>query len=86
MPQAPVKLFGLSTCVHCRHAREFLEEHNVTFECVYVDKLEGEERKSTMDEVRKYNPRLSFPTLIFSGSDVVVIGFKKEDIIEALHL
>ena len=79
------KFFALSTCVHCRHAREFLEKNRVPFECVYVDKTEGDERQQLLDEVRQYNPTLSFPILVFSDG-VVIVGFKPEDISRELDL
>ncbi len=86
MSDCSVKLYALSTCVHCRHAREFLESSHVEFECVYVDKLEGEEKQHTLDQVREYNPRVSFPTMVVNGGDTVIVGFKKDDIIKTLHL
>ena len=51
--QGCVKLFALSTCVHCKNTRRFLEEHNVDVDCVYVDTLQGDERKQVVDEVKK---------------------------------
>ncbi len=86
MSDCSIKLYALSTCVHCRHTREFLEANRVDFDCVYVDQLEGDERKQVMEQVREYNPRVSFPTMIISDGDVVIVGFKKDDIIRALHL
>ena len=85
MPDCTVKLFALSTCVHCRHTREFLESNNIVFTCVYVDKLEGDERQQAIEQVRGVNPRVSFPTMVLNEHDVIV-GFKKDDIIKALHL
>jgi glutaredoxin-like protein NrdH len=84
MGENNVKLYALSTCIHCKNTREFLEECGTKYDCVYVDKLEGDERKKVVDEVKKHNPSLSFPTLIINGK--VIVGFKKEEIKELLGL
>lgn len=81
-----VLMYGLSTCIHCKHAREFLEARQVSCDYVYVDLAEGEKRSAVLEEIKKYNPRLSFPTLIIDGGSHVIIGFKPEAITEALEL
>jgi len=80
-----VKLFALSTCVHCKNTKQYLEEHGVYYKCVFVDQLEGDERKAVLEEIRTHNPKLSFPTLV-CGNGRVIVGFHKEDIKEALDL
>ncbi len=77
-----VKVFALSTCVHCKKAKEYLDECGVKYECVHVDLLTGDDRKQTIEEVRKHNPSVSFPTLVIG--DTVVIGYNKDKIDEAL--
>jgi glutaredoxin len=54
------------------------------YEFVDVDLLEGEERQAILDDVRKFNPKCSFPTIIIG--DTVIVGFKEEKIKEALGL
>ncbi len=81
-----ITLYGLSTCVHCRHAREFLEEHHIPFTCVYVDTLEGGERTQTIATVKKHNPRVSFPTIIIDNGNKVLVGFHVDEMKEALDL
>ena len=78
--------YGLSTCIHCRHTREFLEENNISFDLVYVDKLSGNERDKAIEDVRKYNPRISFPTLVVDKGKEVIIGFRPDDIKIAMGL
>lgn len=84
MAQHEVILYALSTCIHCRHTREFLEENNIDFDCTYVDKLEGADQKAVLEKVREVNPRMSFPTLIIGPEHVIIIGFSPEAIKEAL--
>lgn len=78
-----IVLFALSTCQWCRKTRLLLEELEVDFSYIYVDLLEGEERSEIIEEVKKYNPQLSFPTLVLDDGDVIV-GFNEEGIREAL--
>lgn len=84
MQQSPVILYALSTCIHCRHARDFLERNNIDFDCTYVDELLGDARKDVLEEVRKANPRMSFPTMIIGPKRTTVVGFNPEAIKEAL--
>jgi glutaredoxin-like protein NrdH len=67
-----VTLYALSTCIWCRRARQFLDSNGVVYDCVYVDKLEGQEKKDIMAVVRGWNPRESFPTLIVDDATVIV--------------
>ncbi len=80
-----VNFYGISTCIWCRKTRQFLEENDVAFDFVYVDLLEGDEREAVKDEIRKWNPRVSFPTLVFDD-DVCIVGYKTDQIREALDL
>jgi hypothetical protein len=49
-----------------------------------VDKLEGEERKAIIEDIKKFNPRCSFPTIIIG--ETVIVGYKEKDIKEALGM
>jgi len=84
MIETPIKLFALSTCGHCRHTREFLDNNNVKYDCVEVDHTSGGEREAVIEEVKKYNPHVSFPTLVIG--DKVIVGFRENEIKEALGL
>ncbi|MBI9075358.1 MAG: glutaredoxin family protein [Desulfatibacillum sp.] len=80
---AEVRLFTLSTCGHCKRAKQFLQECNVEYACTDVDLLEGKEREDAVAEVKKCNPKLSFPTIIIG--DTVIVGFKEDEIRKALE-
>jgi glutaredoxin len=77
-----VKVFALSTCIHCKQAKQFLDDKNVVYECVHVDLLTGDDRKQVIEEVKRVNPSLSFPTIVIG--DAVIVGFRKDDILTAL--
>jgi hypothetical protein len=46
--------------------------------------LDGDERAAILEDVRKFNPRCSFPTIVIG--DKVIVGFKENEIREALGL
>jgi glutaredoxin-like protein NrdH len=84
MADPEIKVFSLSTCSHCKSTKKLLADCTVQYEFVDVDLLEGDERKAILADVKKFNPRCSFPTIII-GKEVIV-GFKEEKIKEALGL
>ena len=84
MAKPPVKIFSLSTCSHCKSTKRLLNDCTVKFDFVDVDLLKGEERKETIEEVKKFNPKCSFPTIIIG--DKVIVGYKEEEIKEALGI
>ncbi len=84
MKNRDIKLYALSTCIHCKDAKEFLDRCGVDYDCVDVDKLEGDQRRQIIDEIKKSNPGCAFPMLLIE--DKIIIGFKKEEIREALSL
>jgi glutaredoxin-like protein NrdH len=83
MEPGSIKLYALSTCIHCRNCKEWLNANGCPFECIDVDKLEPAERKTVLEEIKNINPRISFPTLMIG--DKVIVGFKKEEIQEILN-
>jgi glutaredoxin len=85
MPEEkPVKIFSLSTCSHCKSTKKLLNDCTVKYEFVDVDLLEGDERKAILEDVKKFNPKCSFPTIIIG--EKVIVGFKEKEIREALGL
>ena len=82
--QPKVKLYTLSTCIHCKNAKKFLNDCNVKYEFQDVDLLSGKEREEMFDEIRKINADCSFPTIVIG--DRVIAGFKEQEIREALGL
>ena len=79
-----VKIYSLSTCSHCKATKKLLGDCTVKYEFVDVDLLEGDERKAIIEDVKKFNPRCSFPTIIIG--EKVIVGFKEKEIREALGL
>lgn len=70
-------LFALSTCGFCRRAITFLQDHNLAYQYVYVDKLPRKEQDIIRSYVKKnYKVALSFPFLCIGESDYLS-GFIK---------
>jgi len=80
----PVKLYTLSTCSHCKSTKKLLADCTVQYDFVDVDLLQGEERSAILEDVKKFNPKCSFPTIIIG--DKVIVGYKEKEIKEALGL
>lgn len=84
MTPPAVKLFSLSTCSHCKSTKRLLDECTIQYEFIDVDLLQGDERKAILDDVKKFNPKCSFPTIIIGQK--VIVGYKEQEIKEALGL
>ncbi len=80
----PVKMYTLSTCSHCKSTKKFLSDCKVKYEATDVDLLDVEERAAILEDVKKWNPRCTFPTIIIG--DKVIIGYREDEIKEALGL
>jgi glutaredoxin len=78
-------LYALSTCGWCKKTKQFLDDLGVEYSYIFTDYLVGEEKDNVLDEVRKYNPRCSFPTIVINDKKTIV-GFREDEIKEALNL
>ena len=83
MTEKRITLYALTTCSHCKKTKELLDGCEAEYDCVFVDKLQGEERKAMIEAIKKVNPKLSFPTLLLD--EETVIGFKEARIMEILE-
>jgi len=78
-------LYALSTCGWCRKTKEFLRELGVAYDYIDTDLLVGKEKEDIMKEVKKWNPRCSFPIIVINNQ-YCIVGFNKDEIKEALEL
>ena len=79
-----VRMYTLSTCSHCKATKRFMDDNHIEYSFSDVDQLHGEERAAVLEEVKKINPRLSFPTIVIG--DHIIVGFKENEIREALGI
>jgi glutaredoxin-like protein NrdH len=84
MSEKPVMIYTLSTCSHCKTTKKFLNDCNVEYDFVDVDLLNHEERSAILEDIKKLNPKCSFPTIVIG--DKVIVGYKEPEIKEALGL
>jgi glutaredoxin-like protein NrdH len=80
-----VFIYALSTCGWCRKAKTLLNDLGVEYCYVDVDLEEGPTRETTTAELSKWNPRLSFPTVVIN-KERCIIGFDEAAIKEALGI
>lgn len=76
-------LLALSTCSFCKKARTFLDEHQIQYEYLYMDKIDSDLKKYMKTEfTEKFAKRLSYPTLLIDDSEVLTgfirIAWEKE--------
>jgi glutaredoxin len=76
-----VLLYTLSTCGWCRKTKALLKELGVAYDYVDVDLQEGANKDLVREEVLKWNPASSFPTVVVDGKDSFV-GFQEDRIRE----
>ena len=84
MSDQDVTIYSLSTCSHCKSTKKLLSACTVKYEFVDVDLLDGEERKAILEDIKKINPRCSFPTIIIG--EKVIVGYREKEIKEALGI
>lgn len=80
-----VVIYALSTCAWCRMTKLFLDKLGVEYHYVDVDLEEGSNKESLVEEIKKWNPKLSFPTVVIDKNKCI-IGFKEDEIKEAIGL
>lgn len=78
-----ITLYTLTTCVWCRKTKQFFQDLGIGYRYTDVDLLEGEEREAVMEEVKRWNPDCSFPSIVIDQSTCIV-GFNEARIREAL--
>lgn len=73
--QKKITLLGLTTCSFCKRAKEFLDDHKLCYDYLFLDKIDPELKKKMKDEFsREYGKRLSYPTLILENGELLT-GF-----------
>ncbi|HIJ59432.1 MAG TPA: glutaredoxin family protein [Nitrospirae bacterium] len=75
--------YSLSSCPACKRTKEFFDSKSLFYEYIEVDKLEDSEQWLVTKEIKKYNPALTFPTIVISK---IIVGFDEKAFNEALKL
>ena len=77
-----VTLYALSTCIWCKKTKQLLDDLGVEYNYEYIDLLEGKEKDSAIETVKRWNPMCTFPTVVIN--DKCVVGFDESKIRELL--
>ena len=76
-------MYALTTCLHCKNTKKFLEENHYDVTVIHLDDYCDAQRAELMEKVRKYNPRGTFPVDLMPNGKVIV-GFRKTLLEEAM--
>lgn len=72
-------LLALSTCGFCKSAMRFLNEKELTYSYIHVDKMDSALKEQLKEEFRsKFTERLLYPILIVDEKEVLT-GFIEAD-------
>jgi len=80
-----VFIYTLSTCGWCKKTKELLKENEIAHEYLDLDQSNKEDQKAAVEELKAKNLPIAFPIIIIND-DIVIQGFKKDEILEALGL
>jgi len=78
-----IMLYALSTCIWCRKTKNLLNQLGVEYSYIDVDLLDTDEKEKIKKEIQKWNPAISFPTIVIND-EKCIIGFKENEIKELL--
>lgn len=74
-----VVLYALSTCVWCKKVKRLLRDLGVAYDYIDVDLLEEREKEKIKEEVKNWNPKCSFPTMVIN-EEKCIVGFDEQKI------
>lgn len=80
-----ILIFSLSTCMWCKKCKRFLDDRNLKYRYIDVDRIEREDKSKLLDYLKsKYNSRISYPFLVCEKG--FVVGYnpnKYEELLES---
>ena len=77
-----IKMYGLSTCPHCKNTLKLLKAAEADYEVIWLDELQGEEKKEAMKKMHSITGGYSVPLCI--KGDEWVFGYDKEKLEELI--
>jgi glutaredoxin len=78
-----IMLYALSTCAWCKKTKDLFDELGLEYQYIFVDQLDDDEMEEVVKELKKWNPRCSYPTIVINEK-VTIVGFKEDEIREVL--
>ena len=80
-----VMIYALSTCIWCRKTKQLFKDQGIAFDYCDVDLEQGKDREEAKSNILKWNPSISFPTVVINNKDAV-LGYEPDEIKEKLGL
>jgi len=80
-----ISLYAISTCGWCKKTKSFLNKLGVEYNYIDVDLLDKSDKDKIEKEVKKWNTKINYPTMVINNKKCVV-GYKEEEIKKALNL
>lgn len=80
-----ILIYALSTCIWCKKTKHFFNLQGLEYDYIDVDLLDPIERDRIDKEIEKWNPAISFPTIIIDDQ-TCIRGYDPEMIKEHLQL
>lgn len=71
-----VSMYTLSTCPHCRKAKQFFRDRNISFDFIDYDLASEDVQNKIAAEMMAHSGHITFPFVRIG--DVVVFGFNPE--------
>jgi glutaredoxin-like protein NrdH len=66
-----IVIYALSTCMWCRMTKSLLSQIGVAYSYVDVDTLEGAEKEQAKAEMKRWNPSVSYPTIVIDDREAI---------------
>ncbi|MBF0464155.1 MAG: glutaredoxin family protein [Nitrospirae bacterium] len=76
--KSKIVLFALSTCQACKKTKTYLNDKGLEYILVELDTVDTDSREKLLKELRKYNPRETFPTVVVDGGAKVMVGYDEQ--------
>jgi glutaredoxin len=79
-----ILIFTLSTCMWCKKCKTFLNDRNMTYRYIDVDKIEPQDKSEIINYLKSsYQDRISYPFLVCEKGHVV--GYNPNKYVELLE-
>ena len=74
---ADILLYTLTTCGWCKRTKALLQEVGIGYDYIDVDTVDPSELEAVKDELIRWNPAGSFPTVVVNKQSCI-IGFDED--------
>lgn len=67
-----ILIYTLSTCMWCKKCKRFLNDRNMKYRYIDVDKIDTKDKSMLLDKLKsQYQTRISYPFLVCESGHVV---------------